>query len=88
MTDAPSALSVHVLLFAALREGVGRGELAVTLPAGSTGVDLLDRLAAAHDAVARHRPVLRLAVNRRYAPLDTALTDGDEVALITPVSGG
>ena len=81
-------LSVRVLLFAALRDAVGRGELAVALPAGSTGADLLDRLGAEHGAVARHRPVVRLAVNRRYVPVETALADGDEVALITPVSGG
>ena len=88
MADAPPALSVRVLLFAALREGVGVGDVAVTLPAESTGADLLDRLVADYDAIARHRLVLRLAVNRRYAPWETALADGDEVALITPVSGG
>ena len=85
-------ISVRVLLFSVLREGVGEGvgagEVAVALPAGSTGADLLDRLAEAHAAVARHRPVVRLAVNRRYVPSATALADGDEVALITPVSGG
>ena len=87
MQPAP-ALSVRVLLFAGLREAVGRGELAVALPAGATGADLLDRLGAEHAVVARHRPVVRLAVNRRYVPAATALADGDEVALITPVSGG
>lgn len=81
-------LTVRVLLFSVLREGVGAGELTVALPAGATGVDLLDRLGAEHPEVARHRPVVRLAVNRRYVPLETGLADGDEVALITPVSGG
>jgi molybdopterin converting factor small subunit len=27
-------------------------------------------------------------VNRRYAPFDTPLEDGDEVVFIPPVSGG
>ena len=84
----PDTLSVRVLLFATLRDAVGRGEMVVDLPAGATGADLLDRLGADHEAVASHRPVVRLAVNRRYAPAETALADGDEVALITPVSGG
>jgi molybdopterin converting factor small subunit len=29
-----------------------------------------------------------LSVNRRYAPFETPLEDGDEVAFIPPVSGG
>ena len=82
------ALSVRVLLFDVLRREVGAGELAAELPAGATAGDLLDRLAEAHAPVARHRPVVRLAVNRRYVPAATALADDDEVALITPVSGG
>lgn len=82
------SVSVRVLLFSVLREGVGTGELAVALPEAATGADLLDRLGADHPEVARHRPVVRLAVNRRYVPTDTVLADGDEVALITPVSGG
>ena len=82
------ALSVRVLLFDVLRREVGAGELAAELPAGATAADLLDRLAEAHAPVARHRPVVRLAVNRRYVPAATALADGDEVALITPVGGG
>ena len=31
---------------------------------------------------------VRLAVNRAYVPKDHALSDGDEVAVIPPVSGG
>ncbi len=31
---------------------------------------------------------LRLAVNRQYVPLDHPLADGDEIAVIPPVSGG
>ena len=82
------AASVRVLLFSVLRDGVGTGELSVPLPEAATGADLLDRLGDEHPEVARHRPVIRLAVNRRYVPPDTPLADGDEVALITPVSGG
>jgi len=81
-------LSVRVLLFDVLRREVGVSELDAVVPAGATAGDLLDQLAEAHAPVAKHRPVVRLAVNRRYAPPETALAGGDEVALITPVSGG
>ena len=78
----------RVLLFDVLRREVGAGEVTATVPDGATGADLLAALADAHPAIAEHRPVVRLAVNRRYAPTDVVLAPGDEVALITPVSGG
>ena len=81
-------LSVRVLLFDVLRRELGAAELDAAVPVGATAGDLLDRLAEAHAPVATHRPVVRLAVNRRYVPAETVLEDGDEVALITPVSGG
>ena len=81
-------LSVRVLLFDVLRREVGAPSVALALPEGATAGDALDRLAEAHAPVERHRRVVRLAVNRRYVPAETALADGDEVALITPVSGG
>ena len=88
-TEEPgAAIEVHVLLFSVLRERVGRETLAVTLPTSATGADLLDALQAEHPALAAHRPTIRLAINQEYMPETSALADGDEVALITPVSGG
>ena len=81
-------MTVQTLFFAVLREALATPQLAVDLPDGATGTDLLDHLASAHSEVARYRGVVRLAVNGRYVPEVTALEEGDEVALITPVSGG
>ena len=81
-------MTVRVLLFAALRDALGTGELVVTLAAPASGADLLAALTEEHAEIARYRSVIRLAVNERYAPGEVALADGDEVALITPVSGG
>ncbi|ARA92321.1 molybdopterin synthase sulfur carrier subunit [Rhodothermaceae bacterium RA] len=77
-----------VLLFSVLREKVGRAAVDVAVPAPATGSALLDALEAAHPAVAAYRPVIRLAVNQTYVPESVDLQEGDEVALITPVSGG
>ena len=81
-------MQVHVLLFSVLREAVGSEALTVSLPASAAGTDLLDVLQAEHPALAPHCPTIRLAINQTYAPEATPLADGDEVALITPVSGG
>ena len=82
------AVQVRVLLFSVLREAVGSEVLTVSLPAFAAGTDLLDILQAQHPVMAPHRPTIRLAINQEYAPEVTPLADGDEVALITPVSGG
>lgn len=81
-------LQVRVLLFSVLREEVGRPEVTVELEAPATGTDLLDRLAAEHEAVKSRRPAIRLAVEEAFASEEVVLEDGQEVALVTPVSGG
>jgi molybdopterin converting factor subunit 1 len=86
--DVPTSVGVRVLLFSVLRERIGTGAMAATLPAPATGRTLLDHLAERFPALRDYRPIVRLAVNEQYAPPDTPLSDGDEVALITPVSGG
>jgi molybdopterin converting factor subunit 1 len=80
-------MRVRVLFFGALREAAVPAT-AVDLPNGATGGDLLAALAALHPAVAAMQSALALAVNQEYARRDTVLRDGDEVALLPPVSGG
>ena len=80
--------TVRVLFFSVLRQRVGEGRLTLRLDAPASGADLLDRLEAQYPAISAYRPVLRLAVNEEYVPETVSLAEGDEVALITPVSGG
>jgi MoaE-MoaD fusion protein len=80
---------VSVRLFAMLREAARRDELDVELADGATAGDLVDAVArdAGLGAVIQPGRVV-VAVNREYVPSGHALRDGDEVALIPPVSGG
>jgi MoaE-MoaD fusion protein len=74
---------VKVRLFAGLRERAGRGALELELPDGARAGDVWSALALGD------RPGgLAVAVNRRYVDDDEPLSEGDEVALIPPVSGG
>jgi len=80
-------MKVTILLFAALRETAGRREFSLELPAGSLARDAiaeLERVAGAPFATMS----FMTAVNRRYVLRTEPLEDGDEVALIPPVSGG
>jgi molybdopterin synthase catalytic subunit len=81
-------VQVTVRYFAALRERVGRAAERLALPAGATAADALAALAQQHPALATALPQVRCAVNQEYVASDTVLHDGDELALIPPVSGG
>lgn len=83
-----TTMTVRVLLFAQLRGRVGADELAVSLPSGSTGADLMEWLSQRSPKVKGLLGVSRLAVKCEYVPLDCVLHDSDEVVVIPPVSGG
>ena len=79
-------MTVHVRLFAALRELAGAGRLDA---AGRTVAEVADALSAAHgERFARIVEVSSFVVNGERAERSTPLADGDEVAILPPVSGG
>jgi len=78
---------ITVKLFAAAADAAGRRLLEGDW-AGLTAAQLLQKLQEEFPGLARLAPVLAIAVNREYATPDRLLADGDEVALIPPVSGG
>jgi molybdenum cofactor biosynthesis protein MoaC/molybdopterin converting factor subunit 1 len=78
---------VDVRLFAGLREHAGTSRTTVELPAGATAGAAVTVLWSAL-GVADPGCAMVLAVNRDYVPDDAVLRDGDELALIPPVSGG
>ena len=81
-------MRVRVRLFASLREAAGRPEIELDLPSGASAEDAWDALTERCPPLAAKRANLAASVNRRYAPFDTRLDDGDEVVFIPPVSGG
>jgi molybdopterin converting factor subunit 1 len=86
MTETVTQIRVHVRLFAAYREAARATRLDTSLPSGATVQDLLDALADRIPTL-KTAPGL-VAINLSYANSDAPLHDGDEVALIPPVSGG
>ncbi len=81
-------IHVRVRLFAVQRELAGTREVALELPDVATVAAAWDALVAVHPALAPGRASVRFARNGDYADETTALRDGDEVAMIPPVSGG
>ncbi|NNL85655.1 MAG: hypothetical protein HKP27_08390 [Myxococcales bacterium] len=81
-------MHITVQLFGSIREHAGSKELSQELPEGATVGSLRRALAASLAPVAELGPRLRIAVNREVAVETTPLSEGDEVALLPPVSGG
>jgi molybdopterin converting factor subunit 1 len=79
-------ICVRVRLFASYREAAGTGQLEVPLSAGARVSDLVELLAARVPSLSA-APAM-VAVNQEYVRPDFEVRDGDEVALIPPVSGG
>lgn len=75
-----------MLYFGVLRELMGCPREWVEMDDGASVRDLVARVRGEReDGV---WGVMAVAVNREYAGLGTVLRDGDEVALLPPVSGG
>ena len=76
-------MRITVKLFAGLRERAGEGERELELDAGARVADVWTPLGLGEEPEG-----LLYAVNKEYAAPDRRLSDGDEIALIPPVSGG
>jgi molybdopterin synthase catalytic subunit/molybdopterin converting factor small subunit len=74
---------IRVRLFAGLRERAGWSERELEVGDGVRAADVWPLLDLGEEP-----PGLLYAVNHEYAERDRTLADGDELALIPPVSGG
>ena len=81
-------MKLCVKLFGALREALGRPELSLELPEGSSVAELRRTLARQHPVFERYGERLATSVNMEVVPPETRLQDGDEVAFLPPVAGG
>jgi molybdopterin synthase catalytic subunit len=79
-------MNITILLFASYRHQAGVRQLALALPQGATVRDAAKRLEADFPGLSLKGALC--AVNEYYVGPDTALHEGDTLALLPPVSGG
>ena len=83
---------MDVLCFGMLKELLGSGHEVVDLGERACVGDVLawmrGRVGAESETAGAAWKSIAVAVNQEYAGLATVLKDGDEVALLPPVSGG
>jgi len=81
-------MRISVLYFGALREIFRSEKETLSLPEGATVGTLLDHFRAAAPEQNGFWGAIAVAVNQEFARADQLLAEGDEVALLPPVSGG
>ena len=81
-------MRVNVLYFGTLKDLFALQQQPLDLPDGATVESLLSLLRAQTSKQSDVWRTLAVAVNRDYSGPSTVLHEGDEVALLPPVSGG
>lgn len=81
-------MRVRVVYFGILRDMAGHEHEAVELADGAHLAELYSDLQQRIPGLAKFANSLALSINYEYSSLDALLHDGDEVALLPPVSGG
>jgi molybdopterin converting factor subunit 1 len=81
-------MKAKVRLFARLSELAGAREVDVEVGEGLSAVEVYRVVCEKYPALGGLNGSLRYAVNGEYADAGDSVGEGDEVALIPPVSGG
>ncbi|MCI0352531.1 MAG: molybdenum cofactor biosynthesis protein MoaE [Acidobacteriales bacterium] len=81
-------VQVRVLFFGLLTDIIGRRSDMLSLPQGATVLDLLAHYQSNFPRLNGLVSSLAISINQSYAPVTSVLHEGDEVALLPPVSGG
>lgn len=81
-------ITIRLKLFSLAKDLAGFEETRIEVPADSNSDTVFDYLKATNPLFERWKPSLRIAINMEYADSAKLLRDGDEVAVIPPVSGG
>lgn len=81
-------MQIHVTLFALLREAAGTDRITLDLPEGSSVAQALAQVQQQHPVLAPYLENVRLALRMDFVDAEVSLSDGDELHLIPPVSGG
>lgn len=82
------SMKITLRLFSVARDLAGFREQTMEIPAGSCAANILEILQERNPKFSEWQNAIRIAVNQEYVPNDHPLRDGDDVAVIPPVSGG
>ncbi len=81
-------MQIHVIFLGPSRELARRDDMSLALPEGATIAEMRKQLQSQCSPLQGKLEAVRFAVNNSYALDSQTICDGDEIALIPPVSGG
>jgi molybdopterin converting factor subunit 1 len=88
MPSASQSVRVKVLFFGRLKEIAGLTQDSIDLAPDADIESLFAQYARRHPELKQYRSSLVASCNQEFAPWNTVLHPGDEIAFLPPVSGG
>ncbi len=79
-------MNVQILFFGATADTVGKREIILKVDNDARANQALSLIVDQNPGLAKHK--LLFSINQEYARGDEILSDGDELAIFTAVSGG
>ncbi|MBK7392530.1 MAG: MoaD/ThiS family protein [Chloracidobacterium sp.] len=79
-------MNIHVLFFGATADIAGERRIDIEMPPETVASAVFEKLFAEHPQLASHK--LHVSLNQQYATGNELLSEGDELAIFTAVSGG
>jgi molybdopterin converting factor subunit 1 len=83
-----SLISITILYFARVKDITGVKKETMELPLNTSIKKLLAKISLSYPDIKSILNVVKISVNYKMIDMNTILKDGDEVALLPPVSGG
>jgi molybdopterin converting factor subunit 1 len=83
-----STIHVNVLYFAGAKDATGVRMESMELPKNASVKELLSNLSMTHPKINDMLNIIQISVNYIVVDKGTILNEGDEVAILPPISGG
>ncbi len=83
-----SKIRLNVKFFSSVRDVIGQKSVEIEVDKNMTAEQLLEHLKKKYSGLDDLKKQVIVAVNKNTVPKNKRLEDGDEVALLPPVSGG